>query len=62
MYETQQSSRSDDRIPVEAAIAGDISNGPDSLLNDSRAARIQQTYKQRDTSLVDDGLALQVCP
>lgn len=33
--QVDKSSRPDDRIPVEDAVRGDVSDGPDSLLNNS---------------------------
>lgn len=49
---------SDDVIPIEHTITRDVTNGPNSLLNNSKIFGSQQLYKERDSSFIDDWLAL----
>lgn len=56
--QVDQSARPDDGVPVEDAVGGDVSDGPDRLLNNPHIRRLQQLHEERNSSLVDDALAL----
>ena len=59
--QVDNSAVSNDIVPVSSAVAGNISDRPNCLLNGPKVLASQKFHEERDAALVDDGLALNGC-
>ena len=57
-YQILKPARPDDVVSVENAVTADVSDGPDSLLDNAWVVGLEQLDEERNSALVDDALAL----